>query len=98
MKRIYLLFTLVIFTLSGVYATSDEQRGMYFDKKVYTPSELPSFEEVREALPSPIWDENPEWVSLPHCSSHCFFNRRNASAVSVVVPDLEMLITPNFLP
>ena len=37
---------------------------MYFDKKVYTSSELPSFEEARDALPSPIWDENPEWVEL----------------------------------
>ena len=36
-------------------------------------------------------NKNPRW------SSHCFFKRRNARAVSVVVPDFEMLITPNFL-
>ena len=37
-------------------------------------------------------------ISLPICSSHSFFIRRKVMAVSVVVPDLEMLMTPNFLP
>ena len=35
--------------------------------------------------------------SLPRCASHCFFNKRKVRAVSVVVPDLDMLMTPNFL-
>lgn len=64
MKHLLLSFLALLLTCTDAYAASDEQRGMYFDKKVYTPSKLPSFEEARNALPSPIWDENPEWVEL----------------------------------
>lgn len=39
-------------------------QGRYFYKKEYVPSELPRFEECRELLPQPVWDENPQWVEL----------------------------------
>lgn len=64
MKLSHLLTTLLLLPLATLSAQTDEERGMYFYKKVYVPSELPRYEEARAALPSPIWDENPEWVEL----------------------------------
>lgn len=64
MKLPRLLLALLLLPLATLSAQTAEERGMYFYKKAYVPSELPKFEEIREALPSPIWDENPEWVEL----------------------------------
>ncbi len=64
MKLSHLLPTLLLLPLATLSAQTDEERGMYFYKKAYVPSELPKFEEIKEALPSPIWDENPEWMEL----------------------------------
>jgi Mannosylglycerate hydrolase MGH1-like glycoside hydrolase domain len=36
--------------------------GKYFVKKKYSPVPLPNFEEMRNQLPSPIYDANPLWV------------------------------------
>ncbi len=39
-------------------------RGMYFSKKSYQPAPLPRFVEMRDRLPSPVFEERPEWVSM----------------------------------
>ena len=39
-------------------------QGRYFARKQYTPQPLPKFSELRDRLPSPIYDEHPEWVAL----------------------------------
>ena len=59
-----LLSALLLIPTANLSAQSDDARGVYFHKSAYTPSKLPRFEEAREALPSPIWEENPEWVEL----------------------------------
>lgn len=41
---------------------SSDVRGVYFEKKTYTPMPLPRFEETKSLLPSPIADEHPMWV------------------------------------
>lgn len=64
MKNLSLSLLLAMLICTDAYAASDEQRGIYFHRAAYTPSVLPRFEEVRGDLPSPIWDENPEWVEL----------------------------------
>jgi len=43
-------------------AREPERLGIYFAKKSYAPKPLPSFEELRNQLPSPIDDDNPLWV------------------------------------
>lgn len=40
------------------------ERGRFFEKKVYVPAPLPTFDEMRQQLPSPIFDENPLWTKL----------------------------------
>ena len=40
------------------------KRGLYFPKKNYTGVELPIFNAVKDQLPSPVLDDNPEWVKL----------------------------------
>ena len=59
-----LLSALFLFPTANLPAQHDEARGVYFYKNTYTPSALPRFEEAKAELPSPIWDENPEWVEL----------------------------------
>ena len=59
-----LLSALLLFPTANLSAQDDEARGVYFYKNTYTPSELPRFEEAKAELPSPIWEENPEWVEL----------------------------------
>ena len=39
-------------------------RGIYFSTKTYQATPLPRFAEMRERLPSPIFEERPEWVSM----------------------------------
>src|SRR5215469_4768389 len=44
------------------WAANHEVLGRYFSKKKYTPEPLPNFEKLRDELPSPIYDDNPNWV------------------------------------
>lgn len=38
-------------------------RGNYFPKKSYVPKPLPVYQETKDRLPSPIYDENPDYVA-----------------------------------
>ena len=38
------------------------EQGMYFAKRQYEPAPLPVFETTRDKLPSPIFDEDPNYV------------------------------------
>jgi len=38
------------------------KQGLFFAKKKYIPVSLPAFSETREKLPSPIFDEDPNYV------------------------------------
>ncbi len=63
MRRFFsaLAFVLLSFCM---LAAQDGVRGAYFYKKEYSPEPLPLYEESKGMLPSPVWDENPEWVEL----------------------------------
>ena len=63
MRNIISAFILAQFSLLTLFA-QEETRGAFFYKKEYTPASLPSFEESRTLLPSPVWEDNPEWVDL----------------------------------
>ena len=63
MKRT--LSALILLLLSFyMLSAQDTSRGKYFYKKMYSLAELPDYERSRGLLPSPVWDENPEWVEL----------------------------------
>lgn len=47
---------------SGFLGEGNEEQGIYFSKKKYEPHPLPKFEETKNLLPAPIFDENPFWV------------------------------------
>ncbi len=60
---------LISFAQSGFGAgvgieSSGAARGIYFSKKSYQPAPLPRFAEMRDRLPSPVFGERPEWVSM----------------------------------
>lgn len=42
----------------------DGARGMYFPKKAYIDEPLPTFEDVKDRLPSPVLDGNPEYLEM----------------------------------
>ena len=56
--RIALMMLLVASTSEFAAA----EQGMYFAKKQYEPKPLPTFTMVRDKLPSPIFDEDPNFV------------------------------------
>ena len=58
----------VILSLAGGLLCStgygDTSQGKYFAKKKYVPKPLPKFTDTKARLPSPIYDENPAYVSM----------------------------------
>jgi hypothetical protein len=70
MKRAAVLTIILAFALScalppprpAAPSPSKDVRGVYFEKKTYTPAPLPRFAETKDLLPSPIADEHPLWV------------------------------------
>jgi Trehalase len=38
------------------------EQGIFYEKKAYVPTPLPRYEDVKGRLPSPIYDDKPEWV------------------------------------
>ena len=63
MKRFFSALVFILFSFC-MLAAQDGVRGAYFYKKEYSPEPLPLYEESKGMLPSPVWDENPEWVEL----------------------------------
>lgn len=63
MKKIIFLLTLSCLVLLPIKAQKNE-RGIYFSKKTYIPKELPKFENIKCELPSPILENNKEWIEL----------------------------------
>lgn len=63
MKKKLLLFMLLS---SIIYAQYEEsgKRGIYFSKKNYTEASIPLFEKNKSNLPSPIIENNKEFVEL----------------------------------
>ena len=61
--RILLVFVLFVNCARAQYEDAGK-RGLYFSKKSYTDSPIPSFIASRNKLPSPILEDNPEYVEL----------------------------------
>ncbi len=38
-------------------------RGMYFSKKTYSDTDLPKFDEIKDKLPDPIFEDAPDYVN-----------------------------------
>jgi hypothetical protein len=67
--RMLSVLTLLIITAlaaqdRGSQDPRQAERGMYFEKKSYAPAPLPVFSETQLRLPSPIYDENPQFLKL----------------------------------
>ena len=60
------IFLIFLFFASTVFAQYEDsgKRGLYFEKKNYTDSPIPTFAENAKFLPSPILENNPELVKL----------------------------------
>ena len=41
-----------------------EERGIYFNKKVYDSQPLPTYEDCKSLLPEPILEEHPNWIDM----------------------------------
>jgi hypothetical protein len=67
--RTLAVFTLVVLTSlaaqeRGSQDPRQSERGRYFEKNSYAPAPLPAFAETQPLLPSPIYDENPQFLKL----------------------------------
>jgi hypothetical protein len=60
-KKIRIIFISIIM-ISNLFGQIKSEQGIYFSKKTYQPHPLPKFEETKNLLPSPIFDENPLWI------------------------------------
>lgn len=47
-----------------VTAQNNITQGMFFSKKTYQTQPLPTFNDTKNLLPSPIYDENPLWIEM----------------------------------
>ena len=67
-KKIILLFFLIISVSYSLLAQNEDNgsRGIYFSKKKYTsvPAIIPTFKKNKAVLPSPILDDNKNYVDL----------------------------------
>lgn len=45
-----------------VVNASSAKQGIFFSREVYMPKPLPAFAETKDKLPSPIYDEDPDYV------------------------------------
>ncbi|GMU22134.1 MAG: glycoside hydrolase [Phycisphaerae bacterium] len=52
-----------------------ENRGAFFAKKLYKPQPLPTFAGTKDRLPSPIFDERPEYVDCYWAAWRMAFDR-----------------------
>lgn len=59
---IWARITLFVLVVSSMQITVTAKQGTFFMKKQYTPAPIPKFETARDKLPSPIFDEDPEYV------------------------------------
>ena len=62
MRKAVMTLALLVIPLTGILA--QDERGKYFYKKEYEYASLPQFNEIKNSLPRPVWEENPEWVEL----------------------------------
>ena len=63
MKKKLLFFFVLTLTIYPQYEDTGI-RGKYFSKKIITETPIPNFESEKINLPSPILDDNPEWINL----------------------------------
>lgn len=63
MKELIALF-LLFTTLAFSQYEDTKTRGKYFSKKIFTETVIPKFETSKDKLPSPILENNPEFVEL----------------------------------
>ncbi len=52
----------VVLVVASINSGLSAGQGLYFGKKQYEPKALPGFEAMRGRLPSPIFDEDPNYV------------------------------------
>ncbi len=64
LKKTYLILISIFLCSNISHTQSVDKQGMYFSKKVYQPHRLPKFDETKNLLPSPIFDENPLYIDM----------------------------------
>jgi hypothetical protein len=52
----------VALVLMALVSSVNAEQGKYFAKKAYVPKPLPKFADTKAKLPSPIFDEDPDYV------------------------------------
>lgn len=56
------IVTLLMLIVIYMQNTAVAKQGIFFSKKKYVSKPVPVFEATRDKLPSPVFDENPDYV------------------------------------
>jgi hypothetical protein len=64
LKIIICLSLCGLVNVNKALSQNDTLQGIYFQRKQYSPHPLPGFEETKDQLPYPIYDESPLWVDM----------------------------------
>jgi len=64
--KIFLTFLIVFISGVNIYSQYDDtgRRGIYFSKKEYIEESIPTFETIKDKLPSPVLEDNKDWIEL----------------------------------
>lgn len=63
MKKYLPILLLYPFLIYPQYEDTGK-RGIYFSKKTYLEKSIPTFNDCKEKLPSPIIEDKPEWINI----------------------------------
>lgn len=82
MKTNIIMTLLLILSFYSIFLLpqNSEVQGIYFSKKTYEPRPLPKFDDTKDLLPNPIYDENPLWIETYWASWEMAFKNFQAPA------------------
>ncbi|MDF2958455.1 MAG: alpha,alpha-trehalase [Paenibacillus sp.] len=77
-------------TLSNIEKHNQLPRGMYFQKKSYEDGPLPTFQEVKNQLPQPIFEQRPDYLD-------CYWHTWEIAYRNLHIPTKESGFVSNFI-
>jgi len=58
------ILLIIFFLFNNISAGATNTKGLYFAKKEYTHEQLPVYNKIKQEIPAPILEDNPEWEDL----------------------------------
>lgn len=75
--KVFFIFLILLPSIAYSQYEDTGMRGIYFSKKTFTGTVIPIFETSKDKLPSPILEDDPEWIELYWKTWQLAFNHYN---------------------